>query len=370
MSSTDQPQGAEPVATRAGARRRSRKPWVIGLIVILALPVLVTGGYLGYLNHIVTSNIQQADLLPDANGLAAQPGSGGNGAGGPTSTAGPSAALPEDIDPSEPGQGDAPAPQQVPAESAGDNYLLLGSDARAGLGGARSDVIMLMHVPEDRHNVTLIHFPRDLYVPIPGRGRNKINAAFAFGGAPLLVQTLQGMLGIKIDHVAMIGFEGFKRMTDAVGGVDVYVEEGGTIDGHVFTKGMTHLDGTEALAFVRERYDLSQGDISRGRRQQAFLKALMLKATSRDTITNPATLAQFIDAATSNTTVDRGLDVGEMRSKLIGMAGLRGDDIRFITAPFSGFGRSPYGASIDIVDWTKMAALGRAIRDDVLDSYR
>ena len=100
MSSTDQPQGVEPVATRAGARRRSRKPWVIGLIVILALPVLVTGGYLGYLNHIVTSNIQQADLLPDANGLAAQPGSGGNGAGGPTSTAGPSAALPEDIDPS------------------------------------------------------------------------------------------------------------------------------------------------------------------------------------------------------------------------------------------------------------------------------
>ena len=62
-----------------------------------------------------------------------------------------------------------------------------------------------------------------MYVFIPGHGRNKINAAFAFGGAPLLVDTVQGMLGVKIDHVAMIGFEGFKRMTDAVGGLDVYL---------------------------------------------------------------------------------------------------------------------------------------------------
>jgi LCP family protein required for cell wall assembly len=342
----------------------------MALVVILGVPVLAVGGYLGYLNHVVTSNIQQADLLPDAASSAIPPDAAAGGAGGPAGTPGPTPTLPPDTDPSEPGQGDVPAPLSVPEQSAGENYLLLGSDARAGLGGARSDVIILMHVPQDKHNVTLIHFPRDLYVSIPGRGRNKINAAFAFGGAPLLVQTLQGMLGIKIDHVALIGFEGFKRMTDAVGGVDVYVEEGGTIDGHVFTKGTMHLDGAEALAFVRERYDLSQGDISRGRRQQAFLKALMLKATSRDTITNPARLASFVDAATSNTTVDRGLDVGQMRGELISMAGLRGDDIRFITAPFSGFGRSPYGASIDIVDWTRMAALGRAIRDDVLDGYR
>lgn len=368
MSTCEPPQDRATRGVGAEPRRRARKPWVIALVVLVAVPVLVVGGYLGYLNHIVTSNIQQADLLPDG-AVVAQPDPSAS-AGGTTATAGPTPTLPADVDPSEPGQGDAPVPLPVPTESAGDNYLLIGSDARSGLAGARSDVIMLMHIPDDRHNITLIHFPRDLYVSIPGRGRNKINAAFAFGGAPLLVQTLQGMLGIKIDHVAMIGFEGFKRMTDAVGGVDVYVEEGGSIDGHVFTKGMMHLDGTEALAFVRERYDLSQGDISRGRRQQAFLKALMLKSTSRETITNPATLARFIDAATGNTTVDRGLDVGEMRSKLIDMAGLRGDDIRFITAPFSGFGRSPYGASIDVVDWTRMAALGRAIRDDVLDTYR
>lgn len=111
---------------------------------------------------------------------------------------------------------------------------------------------------------------------------------------------------MKIDHVAMIGFEGFKRMTDAVGGLDVYVEEGGKIDGHVFTQGMMHLDGEMALAFVRERYDLSQGDISRGRRQQAFLKALMLEAVSVETSptrqSSPHSLT--LQRATSSSTED------------------------------------------------------------------
>ncbi len=329
-------------------RKRNRRLLVV-VLVMLALPVLALGGYLGWLNHVVTTNVQFGDLLPGQGSLA------GRWDGEP-------------IDPFEEGQGGIPT-AVVPVDSIGDNYLLIGSDARTGLGGARSDVIIVAHVPADKHNVTLIHFPRDMYVFIPGHGRNKINAAFAFGGAPLLVETLQDMLGVKIDHVAMIGFEGFKKMTDAVGGVDVTVEEGGKIDGYVFTKGEMHLNGQQALAFVRERYDLSQGDISRGRRQQAFLKALMLRAVSKEILTNPARLATFIDAATSNVVVDRGFEVALMRSELIAMSGLRSGDIRFLTAPLSGFGRSPFGASIDIVDWAKLAALGTAIRDDTLDGY-
>lgn len=349
--SQSRPREAEP-----GGRRRRRR--IIAIVVaVLAVPVLALGGYLGWLNHVATTNIQHAELLPGGTAPAtALPGQAGG----------------DPVDPSEPGapgEGGIPAPAAVPTDSVGENYLLIGSDARAGLAGARSDVIMLMHVPVDKHNITLVHFPRDLYVYIPGRGRNKINAAFAFGGAPLLVQTLQDMLGVKIDHVAMIGFEGFKRMTDAVGGVDVNVEEGGTIDGHVFVEGTMHLDGATALAFVRERKDLSQGDISRGRRQQAFLKALILKSISRETLGNPATLASFVDAATSNVVVDQALDIGQMRSELISMSGLRGGDVRFVTAPFTGFGRSPYGASIVLVDWTKLAELGAAIREDRLDGY-
>ena len=96
----------------------------------------------------------------------------------------------------------------------------------------------------------------------------------------------------------------------------------------------------------------------------------MLKTLSRDVLTNPIKLKDFTEAATSNLTVDQKLDVGTMRSEAFAMKGLRGSDIRFITAPFTGFGTSPQGASIDIVDEVKMDELGKAIRDDALSSYK
>lgn len=319
-------------------KRRNRKVLVVALVLLL-VPVLAVGGYLAWLNHIVTNNVKQELLLPDSAG---------------------SGALPTDKN------GDVVT---QPAGN-GTNYLIIGNDAGPGREGARSDVMVLVHVPDDHSKVTLIHFPRDLYVSIPGKGKNKLNAAYAFGGSPLLVTTMQNMLGIRIDHVAMLGFEGFKAMTDAVGGVDVNVEEASTGDGKVFKKGVMHMDGETALVFVRQRHQLSEGDISRGQRQLAFIKGLMLKTLSKDVLTNPIRLKDFADAATSNLTVDQKLDVGVMRSEAFAMRGLRGSDIRFITAPFTGFGTSPAGASIDIVDEVKMDELGKAIRDNALDSYK
>ncbi|HKX68274.1 MAG TPA: LCP family protein [Intrasporangium sp.] len=317
-------------------RRRNRKVLVAALVLLL-VPVLAVGGYLVWLNQIVSSNVKQATLLPES-GSAAQPtDKEGNVVAQPTGN--------------------------------GTNYLLIGNDARPGDTGSRSDVMVLVHVPEDRRDVTLIHFPRDLWVPIPGRGEAKLNAAYAFGGAPLLVQTMQNMLGVEIDHVAMVGFEGFKNMTDAVGGVDVQVEEASEGDGKVFSEGTMHMDGETALVFVRQRKQLSEGDISRGKRQQAFIKALMLEALSRETLTNPIRLKDFLDAATSNLTVDQKLDVGTMRSEALAMRHLRGGDVRFITAPFTGFGTSADGQSIDIVDEVRMTDLGEALRTDALESY-
>jgi len=333
----DQFEAVETAATVAEPPRRRRLRRTIGIVVAVVLLLVIGSGasYVAFLNHTVTTNVQHAALLPT-------PG----------------------VD----GAGDVPA--REPAAKGAQNILLIGSDARAGLAGARSDVIVLMHVADDRKSVTLVHFPRDLYVSVPGHGKDKINAAFAYGGSPLLVRTLQGLVEVPIDHVALVGFDGFKDMTDAVGGVNVYAEESSNSRGFAFHRGFNQMSGAAALAFVRERKQLSEGDISRGRRQQAFIKALMLQSLSKDVLANPLKLAQFVDAATSNLTVDDGFSVADLRSEAISMRNLRGKDIAFVTAPFTGFGTSPSGASIDLVDEDGMKALGQALRSDAMGRYQ
>ena len=326
----------EDTETPPARPRRSRLKRMSAIILALVLLVVVGGSaaYLLFLNHTVDSNVKHESLLPT-------PGVGGA----------------------------SDAPTKNAAAKDAQNFLIIGSDARSGLAGARSDVIVLMHVAGDRKTVNLIHFPRDLYVDIPGRGKDKINAAFAYGGAPLLVQTIQGLVGVPVDHVAIIDFEGFKRMTDAVGGVNVYVEESSASSSYTFTKGYQQMGGAEALAFVRERKDLSEGDISRGRRQQAFIKALMLKSLSKSVLANPVKLAEFVDAGTSNLTVDQDFSTGDMRSEAVAMRNLRGKDIAFITAPFTGYGTSPVGGSIDLLDVPGMATLGEALQNDAMETY-
>ena len=233
--------------------------------MLLLVPVAAIAGYGVYLGHLVTSNVQTENLLP---------------------------ALTPDQLAGKPGEPVPTGPGATPVTGKGLNFLFIGSDAGPDRVGARADVIILAHIPEDRHDVTLIHFPRDLYVDIPGHGKDKINASYAYGGAPLLVETLQGLAGAHVDHVAKIGFEGFKNMTDAVGGVNIYVAESSSQGTFTFVAGTTmHMNGDMALEFVRSRYQLSQGDISRGQRQQEFLKALMLKVLSGDTLTNPVKVA-------------------------------------------------------------------------------
>ncbi|WP_195908151.1 LCP family protein [Nostocoides sp. HKS02] len=323
---------ADPPRSRGSRVRRA-----IAATVALVLLLLVgaVAAYLLFLNHELTSNVKHSALLP---------------------TPGVSGAA-------------APPARKAAAKDA-QNILFIGSDSRTTVADGRSDVIVLMHVAADRKTVTLVHFPRDLYVSVPGHGKDKINAAFAYGGAPLLVETLQNLVGVPIDHVAVVGFEGFKRMTDAVGGVNVYVEEAGSTSEFTFHKGYQMMNGEMALAFVRERHALSQGDISRGKRQEAFIKALLLKSLSRDVLANPVRLAQFVDAGTKNLTVDQAFSIGDMRSEAFGMRNLRGSDIAFVTAPFTGFGTAPNGGSIDIVDEPGMRLLGDALQNDAMSGYK
>jgi LCP family protein required for cell wall assembly len=322
--------------TRSSRRRRRRRVVAVTLSLLLLLGVGTAAGYLLFLNQTVSGNVKRASLLPTP-GVSGVP--------------------------------DTPAPTKQPGATETQNILLVGSDARPGEGGGRSDVIVLAHVSGDGDSVHLIHFPRDLYVQIPGRGGDKINAAYAYGGAPLLVSTVQDLVGVPIDHVAMIDFDGFKNMTDAVGGVKVYVHEASSSGQYSFAEGFQHMDGDEALAFVRQRKQLSEGDISRGKRQQAFIKALMLKTLSRDVLTNPVRLAQFTDAATSNLTVDEAFSTSEMRKQAFSMRNLRGSDIAFVTAPFTGFGTAPNGGSIEILDKAGFARLSEALQRDEMDRY-
>ncbi|NMM24099.1 MAG: LCP family protein [Phycicoccus sp.] len=323
-----------PPLTQRSLRKRRLLRIAASIVAFLAL-VTVGGAaaYLTFLNHTVTSNVKHEALLPT------------------------------------PAPGES-APTKPATAKDSQNFLVIGSDSRAvSASSGRSDVIVLVHINSDRSRVDLVHFPRDLYVSVPGQGKDKINAAFAYGGAPLLVRTLQGLVNVPIDHVAIIGFEGFKAMTDAVGGVDVFAEESSTAPTGNIVKGFNHLNGDQALAFVRERHQLSEGDISRGKRQQAFIKALMLKGLSKDVLLNPINLASFADAATKNLTVDDGFSMGDMRSEALQMRNLRGGDIYFTTAPFTGFGTSPIGGSIDILDTVKIQQLADALQHDDMASY-
>ncbi|WP_245862034.1 LCP family protein [Phycicoccus duodecadis] len=332
------PGGTPPESPgRHGRGRRGRRILTVLLVAVL-LVVAGVVGFAGYLGVTVDRNVTQQALLPGPQD-------------NPTT---------------------APDGSTIPTKGVGTNFLVIGTDGRSKTDRGRSDVIVIVHVPADPTAIQMIHFPRDLYVSIPGHGKNKINAAYAFGGEPLLVRTLQDLLGIRIDHVARTDFGGFKAMTDAVGGVRVYAEEANNASGNggtVVKKGWNDFDGAEALGFVRERYELSEGDISRGRRQLAFIKALLLKATSAETLRNPLTVARFTDAATTNLVVDQNLGVSQMKDYALALKGIRGNDVVFATAPFTGFTMDPVAGSIDVVDPAKMALLGKALRTDTMDTY-
>lgn len=254
------------------------------------------------------------------------------------------------------------------------NYLLIGSDSRAGendpsVQGQRSDTIMIAHVTAARDKVYLISFPRDLYVDIPGRGKNKINAAYAFGDTPLLIGTLEQLTSVRIDHVAVIDFAGVRNLTTIVGGVTVNNAHASSVGNYHWPQGKITIAGDEALQYVRQRHGLPGGDLDRVERQQEVVKALMLKGLSPDVITHPGRMLDLIRAGASNVTVDDSLDQGEIRSTALSLRSLRGDDVQFVQAPITGFGRSPEGASIDVLDTQRMAELSDAMLNDDIAGY-
>ncbi|MGV1009317.1 MAG: LCP family protein [Dermatophilaceae bacterium] len=327
---------------RPPRRRSPGRRVLLAALAVLTLVVVVGVGYAGYLHQVVSRNVTTADLLP-ADQVLTDPSAARAGA----------AALGPDYPASS-------LPVRLP--DTGLNLLVIGSDKEVA-GEGWSDVIFLAHITQNRDHVYLVRLPRDLWVTVPGHGPAQLRTAYTQGGAKLLVSTVQNLLGIAVDHVAVTGFAGFRGMTDAVGGVDVVVTENGEWPGYTFVPGTTHMDGDMALAFVRER---TGGDLSRGGRQQALLGALMAKGLSAGGLTNPVRLATFLDAATENLTVDNAFSVAEMTSLALGLRAVRARDVSFLPAPMQGTSTTATGDPVVQVDVARMRALGDAVRTDRL----
>lgn len=234
-----------------------------------------------------------------------------------------------------------------PAAASGTNWLIVGSDSREGLSdaqvkqlhlgkvaGRRTDTIILLHKPASGAP-TLVSLPRDSYVPIPGHGRNKLNAAYAFGGAPLLARTVETVTGLHIDHYAEVGFGGFVGMTDAVGGVELCPKR--HIRDHKsglnVPKGCQQMDGPTALAYVRARYFDPKGDLGRVQRQQEFLGAVFDEAVSPATLLNPFRVLSLGNAATTALTVDNEDGPWSLVQFALTMRAVAGGGGRRVTVP-------------------------------------
>ena len=250
------------------------------------------------------------------------------------------------------------------ATSDGTNWLITGSDGRGGLTsseedqmslgrnvtGARSDTVMLLHLPANGTRPTLISIPRDSYVPIPGHGYNKINAAYAFGGPKLLIQTVQNVTGLRIDHYMGIGFDGLVNVVDDVGGVNMCLPSAmkDPKAGLNLKAGCQTLSGKEALGFVRTR-SFTDGDFQREQDQRAFLKALLSKMTSTGNLINPFTSIPAAGGAAGSLTVDSGTQLYQLPSVAFALR-----NPVTATVPFGHYANTAAGS---VVVWDKTAAL-------------
>lgn len=247
-------------------------------------------------------------------------------------------------------------------------FVLIGSDSR-GEDQGRSDVLMTAYLPGDRKNVFLTSYPRDLWVPIKGHGEAKINAAYAYGGAPLTVSTLQDLTGVKMNHVALIDFEQFIRLTTVLGGVTVNNKVASTSGQYTWPKGKITVMGEEALAYVRQRKQLPNGDFDRAERQRAVVQAIIANMLSRGVLTNPSKFDDLANALADSVVVDETLTTDRMRDIVRGMRVTSANDIISLQAPISGLGWSKDGQSIVLLDKTHLAEMSEAMKTDTMAQF-
>lgn len=265
------------------------------------------------------------------------------------------------------------------------NILLMGSDSRAGetskrygdpdvYTGERSDTTILLHLSKDRSFATAVSIPRDTWVMIPecksngetvGGFEAKFNTAFEIAGPGCTVKLVEQMTGLTIDNFAVVDFTGFKNVVDALGGVEVCLTEAVSDPASdlELPAGTSIVNGEQALSFVRARKTLSDGsDLSRIKRQQAFLSSMIREASSTGLLLNPVRLFSVLDSATKGLTTDPGLaDIDVLRDMALSVQGMAPGDIAFLTMPWLERGD---GENV-IIDEEGAAPLWQSMKDDV-----
>ncbi|WP_231286672.1 LCP family protein [Corynebacterium timonense] len=254
-------------------------------------------------------------------------------------------------------------PQERIANTAGTNWLLVGSDSRVGLseedaarlgtggdiGSTRTDTIMLLHLPL-RGQPTLVSIPRDSYVEVPGYGYDKINAAFSYGGPALLTATVEQATGLRVDRYAEIGMGGLAGVVDAVGGVDICVAE--PIDDPLanisLQPGCQRMDGPTALGYVRTRAT-ALGDLDRVQRQREFMAALIDRVFSPAVLLNPLHLVRLVSAAPRVVTVNTDDHIWNLARIPLALRG----GLTTETVPVGGFADTEVGS---VILWDDAAA--------------
>ena len=272
-----------------------------------------------------------------------------------------------------------------PEAGEGTNYLIVGSDSRAGMSaedkkklhtgsaaGKRTDSMMILHTGSN--GSTLVSLPRDSDVEIPtfkgsdsgktyqGTGRHvKLNAAYAEDGPELLVRTVEFNTGLRIDHYTEIGFGGFAKIVDAVGGVEMNLDKGfkDKYSGADFKAGKQTLNGEQALAFVRTRHAFAASDLERTKNQQKFLAALAHQVATPSTVLNPFKLYPTMGAGLDSLVVDKDMSLWDLADMFWAMKGVTGGEGKSMNMPISG----STGGNL-VWDKTKVKELVTQLKND------
>ena len=258
------------------------------------------------------------------------------------------------------------------------NILLVGSDSREGLddpadvarfgsvGGKRADTIILAQIVPSEQRGVLLHLPRDLYVTVHGGGQAsnaKINSAYNYGPQGV-IDTVGALTRLPINHYMEVDIRGFRRMVDAIGGIDVCVKESNFYDSKLnfrLPPGDNHLDGNSALSYVRARHATPNGDFGRIERQQQFIRAVMGKIGKPSVLGNPRRVNDLARSFAQNITVDQAFQFDDLVRFALSIRRVGPDQLLTYSVP--GHSGRVGSQSVVLIDTQQAEVLFSALRN-------